>query len=128
MASFGIPVEEPLEAGGKPKGAPVSLSLSADPDFGPIWRFHRSGGESILRLTPLTDLDIAGVIEKLQLPPGCGLAETLGRLTQLVEELPWIHAMEAEIQAPQDPAEARPTLPLSAGLHVAFTQAEFRMS
>ena len=105
------------------------MSLSADPDFGPIWRFHRPGEESILRITPLTDLDIADVLVRLQLRPVCGLAETLGRLTQLVEELPWICTLEAEVSvAPDAAGSLHPgLLPLQPGLRVTFSQAEYRM-
>jgi hypothetical protein len=91
----------------------VFLGLTVDPDFGPIWRFHRPGPPSVLRITPLTDLDIAGVLELLELPADCGLAETLGRLTQMVEELPWIHALDAEVDVLPDGLSATVPLPLA---------------
>ncbi len=125
MESFGIPI-----ADGAPGDSGIAISLSADPDFGPIWRFHRPGQESILRITPLTDLDIADVLTRLQVPHGCGLAETLGRLTHLVEELPWICTLEAEVLLPPEPDAACHSLPLplQSGMRVALARAEYRMT
>lgn len=126
MACFGIPIAADPEA--SPKGHHVSLSLSADPDFGPIWRFRRQGGGSILRITPLTDLDIQDVLGRLRLPATCGLAETLGRLTQLVEELPWLSSLDAQVHVPAEGATTPRTLALQVGLRLACSQAEFRTS
>ncbi len=119
LGAFGLGVAAPAEADPR-RGKRVALSLTADPDFGPIWRFHRRGLPSMLRITPLTDLDIAGVLDHLQLPRACGLAETLGRLTQMVEELPWLHAIEAQVEVLPGGAPAPGCLPLLPGLHLSF--------
>ena len=128
LTCFGITLEDGPAAAPRKRGSRVALSLTVDPDFGPIWRFHRPGAASILRITPLTDLDIAGVLERLHLPPSCGLAETLGRLTQMVEELPWLTSLEG--QAVARPAESEllspPPLPLLATPRMAFQVAAFR--
>lgn len=124
MGLFGVPVTnlpEPAER----RGPRVQLHLSTDPDFGPIWRFHRQGVGSILRITPLTDLDIADVLERMHLPPGNGLGETLGRLTQLVEELPWLHTLEAQVAVHGETGALSP-LPLQPDLRLTFTQVGFR--
>jgi acyl-CoA synthetase (NDP forming) len=125
MGSFGIPIAGELPAESAPGTLRVSMSLAADPDFGPIWRFHRPGEASILRITPLTDIDIAEVIERLQLPSICGLAETLGRLTQLVEELPWVCTLDAEVWVPLETGALLRPMPLQPGLRVTFSQAEY---
>ncbi|BDU69101.1 hypothetical protein GETHOR_12020 [Geothrix oryzae] len=126
LKCFGIAVAESLPIDPATRSAQVVLSLSADPDFGPIWRFRRHSVGSILRITPLTDLDIADVIARLHLPPACGLAETLGRLTQLVEELPWISTLEAQVAVPLGEAAPPGALPLQPGLTMAFSQVGFR--
>ena len=126
LACFGVPLATQVPDPPAAKGAHVTLSLSADPDFGPIWRFRRPGVGSILRLTPLTDLDITEVLQKMHLEPACGLAETLGRLTHLVEELPWLHSLEAQVLAPATALGG--ALPLQPGLHLVFSQAGFRTS
>jgi acyl-CoA synthetase (NDP forming)/GNAT superfamily N-acetyltransferase len=129
MQHFGIPIADLPPGERVRKGSRVAMRLSADPDFGPIWRFQRTGGASILRLTPLTDLDIEEVLNQLQLPPVCALAETLGRLTQLVEELPWICALEAEVRLPRQPrGPGHPmALPIQPGLRVALSHPDYRM-
>lgn len=128
LACFGLAVAAPPRGAPTRRGAEVVVSLSADPDFGPLWRFHRRGLESILRITPLTDLDIADILGRLHLPPASGLAETLGRLTLLVEELPWLCALEAHIGIPHEEGAAAGPLPLRSGLRMALSQSAFRLS
>jgi acyl-CoA synthetase (NDP forming) len=126
LRCFGLSMTEAPAPKARRKGHPMALSLTVDPDFGPLWRFHRKGMNSILRITPLTDLDIAGILERLRLPAGCGLAETLGRLTQMVEELPWITALEGCALAGPGTGPDAPPSPLLAGLRMAFSAAAFR--
>jgi acyl-CoA synthetase (NDP forming) len=124
LGAFGLPVAE-APAPSNQKGSQVSLHLSSDPDFGPIWRFHRQGLDSILRITPLTDLDIADVLDRMHLPSSSGLGETLGRLTQLVEELPWLSTLEAQIAIGEKAGGAHP-LALQPGPRLLFSQASSR--
>jgi acyl-CoA synthetase (NDP forming)/GNAT superfamily N-acetyltransferase len=126
LAAFGLPLATAAEPTSR-RSPQVSLHLSSDPDFGPIWRFHRQGLGSILRITPLTDLDIADVLERLRLRPGSGLGETLGRLTQLVEELPWLHSLEARIALSGDAGSQGP-LPLQPDLRLTFGLGSIRKS
>jgi hypothetical protein len=125
LAAFGLALREVPTPSNRPEPH-VALHLSADPDFGPIWRFHRQGAGSILRITPLTDLDIVEVLEKLRLRSTSGLAATLGRLTQLVEELPWLCALEAQVSIGGEDGSGHP-LPLQANLRLTLSQASFRM-
>lgn len=124
LVPFGIPVMDGAPESSRRR---VLLSLTVDPDFGPIWRFHRRGGASILRITPLTDLDIADVLGRLELPKDCGLAETLGRLTQMVEELPWLHAFDAQVDIPPEGPVAPGPLPLLPGLRLSYAAPTLRM-
>lgn len=127
MGHFGIPaLSAPPAVEGKRTSLRVVLDLTVDPDFGPIWRFHRRGGASILRITPLTDLDIAGVMERLGLPAHGGFSETLGRLTQMVEELPWIHAFSAQVDVPTGGEGSPGPLPLLPGHALSFSIPAYR--
>ena len=124
LGSFGIPVAVAPEPPNR-KGPQVSLHLSADPDFGPIWRFRRQAGDSVLRITPLTDVDIADVLVHMRLRPSSGLGEILGRLTQLVEELPWLSTLEARVVIQAEAGSVRP-LTLQPDLRLTFSQTGFR--
>ena len=126
LACFGLSLAEARSGGAQPTGARISLSLSADPDFGPTWRFRRTGVGTVLRITPLTDLDITDVLERLRLSPTCGLGETLGRLTQLVEDLPWISSLEAQVRIQTGVPDPGGPLPLQPALRMAFSQVSFR--
>lgn len=103
-----------------PDSLRIELGLTVDPDFGPIWRAQRPGSASVLRITPLTDLDIAGVLDLLEVPRECGLADTLGRLTQMVEELPWLHSLEATVVVPEGGPLAAGPLALAPGVALTF--------
>ena len=124
LSAFGIPVAASAEPAHR-KAPRVMIHLSADPDFGPIWRFHRPGADSILRITPLTDLDIADVLDRLRLRPTSGLGETLGRLTQVVEELPWLCSLEAQVVLGRE-ADQPGALPLQPLPRLTFSQAGSR--
>ena len=92
---FGIEVREP--ASPSTDGSPVTLEILADPSFGPLLRILRSGKEPIVRITPITDNDIRAIVKSAELPADCGIAEVLGRISQMIEELPWLDAMRAGI-------------------------------
>lgn len=75
----------------------LRLEVTSDPSFGPLLRVRPPGGPSVVRITPLTDNDIREVVEAAAIPRDCGVEELLGRLSQLIEELPWLSSMEADV-------------------------------
>jgi hypothetical protein len=85
-------------APGEPLGGePAALSVTSDPSFGPLLRIEGEGGVGVVRITPLTDEDVREAAEDSGLARFAGAAELLGRTSQMIEELPWITAMRAEI-------------------------------
>ena len=56
-----------------------------------------AGKGPVVRITPLTDHDIGEMMEAAGIPAGRGIEELLGRLSQLIEELPWLCGMTARI-------------------------------
>jgi hypothetical protein len=127
LGHFGLQVEEAPPLGTGHAGVlRVDLGLTVDPDFGPIWRFRRRGLPSVLRITPLTDLDIAGVLDLLRVARDSGLAETLGRLTQMVEELPWIHSLDAQVRVRAGDSPGSGPLPLAGLPSLSFAVPSFR--
>ncbi len=78
-------------------GDPVRLNVRTDDHFGPLIELRR--GETLLavRLTPLSDRDVAETVAAVGLPERWDSDELLGRVSQMIEELPWLHAMQATV-------------------------------
>jgi acetate---CoA ligase (ADP-forming) len=85
----------------------VRLEVRSDPSFGPLLHLLPPGKPPLARITPLTDRDIREVAAAAGLPADGGGEELLGRVSQLVEELPWLSSMAAEIRWARDAAGAR---------------------
>ncbi len=75
----------------------ATLEVQSDPSFGPLIRLVRPAGPTVVRITPLTDNDVREIVSTAQIPTECGVEELLGRVSQLIEELPWLCGMQAEI-------------------------------
>ena len=87
------------------------LEVRSDPSFGPLICLSRAGKPPVVRITPLTDQDVREYVEIVELPAGCGVEELLGRISQMIEELPWLCGMQAEIyRTLPDPASCRVVL------------------
>ncbi|HVT61099.1 MAG TPA: GNAT family N-acetyltransferase [Thermoanaerobaculia bacterium] len=85
----------------------ATIEVRSDPSFGPLLHLLREGRPPLARITPLTDRDIGDLVETAGLPEDRGIEELLGRVSQLLEELPWLCGMTAEIRcAQQDPGPA----------------------
>jgi acyl-CoA synthetase (NDP forming)/GNAT superfamily N-acetyltransferase len=78
------------------------LEVHSDASFGPLIRLSQPWKTPIVRITPLTDQDLREIAEIAEISPGCGMEELLGRISQLVEELPWICGMQARIRRVTD--------------------------
>jgi len=88
--------------------AEVRVAIRHDPLFGPLIEIERPGGRRAVRITPLTDRDVAELLEGLGLAGEDGLAEVLGRLSQMIEELPWLWSLEARAPLGNGPAVREP--------------------
>ncbi|NOZ96091.1 MAG: GNAT family N-acetyltransferase [Acidobacteria bacterium] len=87
LSAFGISVRTCRPIG-------VYITVRFDALFGPIVELRRPGMSPVFRLTPLTDRDIAETLEAIHCSHLEGLGELLSRLSQLVEELPWVCRFE----------------------------------
>ena len=115
LAAFGIPVAERRQPAAE-EVEPLHLTVRSDPDFGPLIGLRRTPFPSVTRITPLTDEDARVMLEAAGVAPDGGEVELLGRLSQLVEELPWLAELHGEVvAAPSGPAA------LAAGVRVGFT-------
>jgi acetate---CoA ligase (ADP-forming) len=94
---FGIQPAAPEAAQAMIDTERAMLEVHSDPSFGPLIRILRSGHAPVVRITPLTDHDVREILEAAEIPKECGVEELLGRVSQLIEELPWLCGMEAVI-------------------------------
>jgi acyl-CoA synthetase (NDP forming)/GNAT superfamily N-acetyltransferase len=101
----------------------TNLEVRFDPSFGPLICLLRAGEAPIVRITPLTDRDIREMVEIVRIPAGCGVEELLGRISQLIEELPWLCGMQAEIYQRRQ-APARCSVSLGVNVKIAFCRQE----
>ncbi len=70
--------------------APVSIAMESDRLFGPLIRLSITGGLSIVRITPLTANDLEEMLEDVRFEGNPDLATVLGRVSQMIEEIPWL--------------------------------------
>ncbi len=99
LKNFGI-----AYAATQPWGAKVfSIRIKPDPLFGPLIEVNISEEKSILRITPLTDIDLEETILEMNQTEKKGIGEVIGRLSQLIEELPWLWEFEAKAAVTDTP-------------------------
>lgn len=98
LADFGISVV-PSPDSDEPIGeAPLHLSIRSDPHFGPVLQLAGEGRPPVERITPLMDTDAAEMVQAVGLPPGGGTEELLGRVSMMVEEVPWLSELHADLE------------------------------
>jgi len=78
----------------------ITLEIHSDRFFGPHIEFTGAHGQPIVRITPLTDQDVEDTVSSAGVPAQYAAPELLGRVSQLIEELPWIAAMRARLTIP----------------------------
>jgi hypothetical protein len=88
----------------QPWGAPViSIRIKPDPLFGPLIEINISETKSVLRITPLTDIDLDETIQEFIFQEKKGISEVIGRLSQMIEEIPWLWEFQAKIAVTSNP-------------------------
>ncbi len=95
LGCFGIPVAHatrPRDEAGR-----LELAVRLHPDLGPLIVLGREGQPAVVRITPLTDQDVRGMLKEVGVPPERREAELLCRLSQLIEEMPWLSELRAEL-------------------------------
>jgi hypothetical protein len=71
--------------------------------FGPIIEINISETKSVLRITPLTDIDLDETIQEFNFQEKKGISEAIGRLSQMIEEIPWLWEFEAKVAGTNNP-------------------------
>lgn len=75
----------------------VRIKVRPDQLFGPIIEVIISDKYRINRITPLTDRDLEKILEDLPSEISKGISQILGRISQMIEELPWLWEMELQV-------------------------------
>ena len=122
LSRFGILSAAPLGASSGPDSADGTLEVQSDPSFGPLVRILRPGRAPVVRITPLTDRDIHEMLDAAGLPADVRLEELLGRLSQMIEELPWLCEMSARVQTSAD-GSGQVRYALAGDLRIGFCRA-----
>jgi hypothetical protein len=78
-------------------GNRIKVSIKPDPLFGPLIWIEKDSGETILRITPLTQSDIEETTLLLNCTGKVVLGNFIGRISQMIEELPWLWQLECEL-------------------------------
>ncbi len=94
LQAFGIGIEAAAD-----RDWVLSIRVRPDPLFGPLIELALPGGQAVERITPLTANDVAQALEAIGARGQGALAETIGRVSQLVEELPWVWSLEILVTA-----------------------------
>lgn len=117
LRSFGIPTAVAPEETEPVDEPPLKLSVRSDASFGPVIGLAREGDRRVERITPLLDDDAKEMVRALGLAGGNGEQDLLGRVSQLVEELPWLVELQADLGPPVMPGGPAA---LSRGARMAF--------
>ena len=81
----------------------ITIRVKSDPLFGPLIEVVSPESKSALRITPLTDYDLDEILTELNLKESKGVSEMLGRLSQMIEDIPWLWEFETKVAAVNEP-------------------------
>jgi len=118
LASFGITVAHGTTT--RDDGGRLELAVRLHPDFGPLIVLGRESQPAVVRITPLTDQDARGMLREVGVAPEAPEAELLCRLSQLIEEMPWLAELHASVEG--GGTEKGNRAALGADVRVAFTR------
>ncbi|RMG20710.1 MAG: hypothetical protein D6732_28440 [Methanobacteriota archaeon] len=78
------------------------LLITPDPLFGPTIKILQRGKKTIIRITPLTDKDILEILSALELKSDDELGNIIGKLSQMIEEIPWLWQLSMDVIGNKD--------------------------
>jgi acyl-CoA synthetase (NDP forming)/GNAT superfamily N-acetyltransferase len=118
LACFGISVTPTARS--EDELGRLELSVRQHPVFGPIAVLGRANQPAVVRITPLTDQDARSMLKAVGVPPEGQEAELLCRLSQLIEEMPWLVELHARLEEAGGKGGGSPAL--GGDLRLAFTR------
>ena len=81
----------------------VKVRIKPDPLFGPLLEIKVSDYDTILRITPITDRDLEETLQQIHCSKEGGLSQTIGKLSQMIEEIPWLWELDANVVLEKKP-------------------------
>jgi acetate---CoA ligase (ADP-forming) len=102
VAPLGTGTPKGETKGGQAPGEVAQLRIKSDPHFGPLIFLSAPGKQLSQRITPLTDRDARTMISNAGIAESNDLVELLGRISQFVEELPWLWGMDSGVKLEPD--------------------------
>jgi acetate---CoA ligase (ADP-forming) len=93
LECFGIPITD-IESRETDQ---VKIKVRPDQLFGPLIEVKISETRRITRITPLTDRDLKKILEDMPVQISKGISQILGRVSQMIEEIPWLWELELQI-------------------------------
>ena len=81
----------------------VKVKIKPDPLFGPLLEIKVSDHDTILRITPITDRDLEETLQQIRCSKESGLSQTIGKLSQMIEEIPWLWELNANVVLEKKP-------------------------
>jgi acetate---CoA ligase (ADP-forming) len=81
----------------------VKVKIKPDPLFGPLLEIKVSDYNTILRITPITDRDLEETLQQIRCSKEGGLSLTVGKLSQMIEEIPWLWELDANVVLDKKP-------------------------
>ncbi len=96
LAPFGV-VTRSAETTDFAPSAIGHIQIKSDPHFGPLISISSAGKPSSRRITPLTDRDAQSMLESSGWDVTPDSVELLGRISQFVEEMPWLWGLDANV-------------------------------
>jgi acyl-CoA synthetase (NDP forming) len=118
LGCFGIPVSPGSKRGAEAER--LDVSVRSHSVFGPVVVLGRANQPAVVRITPLTDQDVRGMLKAVGVPPEDTGVELLCRLSQLIEEMPWLVELNGELGASGTGAGG--SAALGGNLRMAFTR------
>ena len=85
-----------IETVSKKTKSKIIFQIKVKPDrlFGPLIELKKDGFRPLVRITPLTDRDLEITMKEFQIKNNRALNQVLGRISQMIEEIPWLWELE----------------------------------
>jgi acyl-CoA synthetase (NDP forming)/RimJ/RimL family protein N-acetyltransferase len=81
----------------------LKIKVKSDKLFGPLIQILKDDGKKITRITPLTDNDLSVILTELKIENANGFTECLGKISQMIEEIPWLWELEISAALTDEP-------------------------